>query len=65
MSKLSQITKQFKRFALYDDLKNLHTMVLPEIAKFENKLLENQNRVDQFELVVRDLDEVVTMKQNK
>ena len=32
---LQPIWKYFDRFALYDDLKKLHKMVIPEIAKYE------------------------------
>jgi len=59
---LSQITNQFKRFALYDDLKNLHTMVIPELTKFEHQMIQNHQKIDQFEQVIKNLDEVVLTK---
>ena len=34
-SSIKPIWKHLERFALYEDLKHLHNMVIPEIAKFE------------------------------
>ena len=34
-----RIWKNFQRFAEYDDLKELYSKVLPEIGKFETKLM--------------------------
>ena len=39
--KMKTIFDQFSRFALYDDLKKLHSNVVPEIAKFELKIIES------------------------
>lgn len=33
-----RIWRHFKRFAEYDDLKDLYQKVMPEIAKFEERL---------------------------
>ena len=38
---MKTVWEQFGRFAEYDDLKKLHTMVIPEIAKFEHKIIES------------------------
>ena len=35
-----RIWKNFQRFAEYDDLKELYSKVLPEIGKFETKLMQ-------------------------
>ena len=32
---LTPIWKHFERFALYEDLKDLHNIVIPKIANFE------------------------------
>ena len=34
-SSLKPLWQHLERFALYDDLKNLHSIVIPQIAKFE------------------------------
>jgi hypothetical protein len=39
MEEGTNIWEHFQRFAEYDDLKSLHDRVLPEIAKFETKLI--------------------------
>lgn len=36
---LQPIWKNFERFALYDDLKDLYSKVLPEIVKFEQRII--------------------------
>jgi len=38
---MKNIWAQFSRFAEYDDLKKLHTIVIPEIAKFEQKIMDS------------------------
>ena len=35
MSEMQKVWDQFQRFAEYKDLKHLHAIVIPEIAKFE------------------------------
>jgi len=65
ITQMIQIQNQYSRFALYDDLKKLHTMVIPEIAKFESNLLQSQKKIDQFVQVIRNFDEVIQTKSNK
>ena len=36
MEKVNRVVKSLTRFAEYGDLKKLHAIVVPEIAKFEN-----------------------------
>ena len=38
---LREIWEHFERFALYDDLKDLNRKVMPEISKFEKRLMEH------------------------
>ena len=35
LPEIKKIWKNLERFALYDDFKDLHNKVIPEIAKFE------------------------------
>ena len=41
MEEVTAVWKQFQRFAEYDDLKKLHTLVVPEVAKFETMVQHN------------------------
>ena len=40
-------------------------MVIPEIAKFENKMLKDQKTIDSFELMLSNFDEIIQLKANK
>ena len=39
MAEMHKVWDQFQRFAEYKDLKHLHAIVIPEIAKFEQKII--------------------------
>ena len=65
MEEGTNIWEHFQRFAEYDDLKSLHDRVLPEIAKFETKLLMFKKELMQTELIIRQFDEVMQTKSNK
>ena len=65
LSKVKDIWAQLHRFAEYNDLKKLHSIVIPEIAKFEQKIIESQTRFDQFEQMIKSFDEAIQMKSNK
>ena len=39
-AEIEKIWMQFDRYCMYDDLKDLYTKTVPEIAKFEVKLEE-------------------------
>jgi len=41
-----RIWKHFQRFSEYDDLKDLYGKVIPEIAKFEEKVIQFSNEMD-------------------
>ena len=38
--------KHFQRFAEYSDLKSLHNKVIPELAKFEQKIINFESEKD-------------------
>ena len=40
LPEVTKIWDQFQRFAEYKDLKHLHSLVVPEISKFEIKLID-------------------------
>ena len=59
MAELHKVWDQFQRFAEYKDLKKLHAIVIPEIAKFELKMINYQSNLDQHDLIIRNFDEVL------
>tara|TARA_B110000285_G_C14915810_1_gene510153 strand:+ start:668 stop:847 length:180 start_codon:yes stop_codon:yes gene_type:complete len=59
MSELAKIYGQFNRFAEYGDLKNLHTLVIPEISKFESKLMDCYAKLDGYDSILRNFDEII------
>lgn len=56
---------QLKRFAEYEDLKKLHTLVIPEISKFETKLSDYDRKLQGIDLIIRNFDEIIQTKSNK
>lgn len=60
-----RIWKHFQRFCEYEDLKDLYTKVIPEIAKFEEKILGFQLAIDQSNTIIRQFDENLTQKCDK
>ena len=62
---MKNIWAQLSRFAEYGDLKKLHTMVVPEIAKFEQKIINSETSLKSFEHILRNFDEVLQTKSNK
>ena len=62
---LTKIWDHFQRFAEYTDLKHLHTIVIPEIAKFEQKIIVYQKKLDQYDEILRNYDEVIQTKSSK
>ena len=43
---IRNLWQYFDRFAEYTDLKELHAIVIPEIAKFEAKIIVYQTKLD-------------------
>ena len=39
LTHLKPVWEHFERFSLYEDLKELHNKVIPEIKKFEERLI--------------------------
>ena len=55
-SDLRSLEKNFLRFALYDDLKNLYEKVVPEIGKFELKLMEMNKSIENNTHILQQFD---------
>ena len=58
-TKMKSVWDQLGRFAEYDDLKKLHSLVVPEIAKFEHKIIQSEKTLKSFEQMLRNFDEVI------
>ena len=52
-SDLTEIWSHFERFALYEDLISLNTKVLPEINKFEQKIINFGGDLEKKSLMIR------------
>lgn len=62
---LVKIWKHFDRFSLYDDLKVLYGKVIPEIAKFEEKIIGFKLDIEKHNLILREFDTNIAQKTNK
>ena len=62
---LQKIWKHFDRFSLYDDLKVLYGKVIPEIAKFEQKIIGFNCDIEKQNLILREFDSNLAQKTNK
>lgn len=60
-----QIWSHFQRFAEYKDLKDLYHKTLPEIAKFEQKIINFQAENDKHIDIINRFDEHLTQKSSK
>ena len=45
--------RQLQRFAEYEDLKDLYKRVIPEISKFEQKIVEFEENINNSNLIIR------------
>ena len=54
------IWEHFQRFAEYKDLKDLYHKCLPEIAKFEQRIINFQTENDKFVDILNTFDKTLT-----
>ena len=62
---LTPIWKHFERFALYEDLKDLHNIVIPKIANFEQKIINYDAEGVKNNRIISDFDQLMAQKVNK
>jgi len=55
----------FRKYAMYDELKDLYRKTMPAISSFEDKLKENNDHNDKIDIMIRRIDEVVCLKADK
>ena len=60
-----RIWKHFQRFSEYNDLRDLYNKVIPEIAKFEEKILVFGSEIEMIRVIIRKFDENITNKCDK
>ena len=60
-----RLWRQFSRFAEYEDLKELYQRCIPEIGKFEHRILEFSREVEKFNFIIRKFDEDMMLKAEK
>lgn len=60
-----RIYRQFQRFAEYEDMRELYMKCIPEIAKFEKRIMDISDEVVKLNMVIRTFDEVLMQKAEK
>ena len=50
---------------MYDDLKDLYSKTIPEIKRFEDKIVEFSLEQEKTEIIVRRFDEIMSEKASK
>jgi hypothetical protein len=61
----TKIWKEFSKYSCHDDLKDLYKIVNPEIAKFEQKIMDYSGDTEKMKIIIRRFDEDLAMKSNK
>ena len=61
----TQIWSEFSKYSRHDDLVNLYKIVNPEIAKFEQKIMDFSSEYEKMKLIIAKFDEDLLMKSNK
>ena len=60
-----RLWRQYQRFAEYEDLRDLYNKCIPEISKFEGKLIEIQGDIEKSNMIIRQFDENIILKADK
>ena len=61
----AKIWNNFKKYAQYNELQELYKKVVPEIGRFEEKLIASNKHMDQLDELMRRMDEVVCGKTDR
>ena len=65
LSDLKPLWKNFERFSLYSDFRELYNKVLPEINKFETRIIQLSENMERNNEIVREFDSLISQKTNK
>jgi hypothetical protein len=60
-----QIWDHFNKFAFYEDLKDLYNRTLPELARFEERLIKFNSHLEKNDIILRRFDEIISEKSSK
>ena len=60
-----KIKDNLKRFAEYDDLKELYKKVIPAISSFEQKMMEYKSGYEHTENIILEFEKILLKKANK
>lgn len=61
----TRIWKHFQRFAEYSDLKDLYAKCIPELAKFEQQIINFKDENEKQKMIIEKFDEHLTTKGSK
>ena len=65
MSDGTQIWTEFGKYSRHDDLVNLYNIVNPEIAKFEQKIIDFSTEYEKMKQIIAKFDQDLMRKSNK
>ena len=57
--------RQLQRFSEYEDLKDLYQKVIPEISKFEQRIIDFEDNMNRCNVIIRNFDENISTKCDK
>ena len=55
----------FRKYAMYDELKDLYRKTMPAISQFEDKLQANNDHNERIDMMMRRMDEVICQKSDR
>ncbi|CDW89243.1 UNKNOWN [Stylonychia lemnae] len=60
-----RLWNNFRKFCKFDDLKDLYNKTVPEIQKFEQKIIDFTQEMEKSRIMIRRFDEVISEKASK
>ena len=60
-----RIWRHFQRFAEYNDLKDLYQKCIPQLALFEQNMVDQANKIEQFNHILLRFDKNLAKKADK
>jgi len=60
-----KLWSNFRKYAQYEELKELYKKTLPAISNFEDKLRESNDHKERVDLMIRRLDELICTKADR
>jgi hypothetical protein len=60
-----RLWNNFRKYCKFDDLKDLYSKTVPEIQKFEQKIIDFTQEMEKNKFMIRRFDEVLSEKASK